>query len=188
MRIALLLTSLLFAACTVGEVGTSNNNAPDGGTKPGTDGGATGNGCITRAAASPPHPHTLGGGTNAGQNCLMVGACHLNNNNSGPDAGPPFQFAGTVYKSDGKTPNPGVTIRIKPVSGGAGGIMVSDEAGNFSLGVGSVMMAFPATTDVTACPTVSAMVSQVVANGGGACNSCHVAGGAAGTVITLPDQ
>ncbi|HEX7838136.1 MAG TPA: hypothetical protein VF469_11765 [Kofleriaceae bacterium] len=186
MRIALLLTSLLFAACTVGEVGTSNNNAPDGGTKPGMDGSPTGNGCVNRAAASPPHTHALGGGTNAGMNCLAAGACHLNN--SGANAGPPFQFAGTVFKSDGKTPNPGVMIRIKPVSGGPGGTMVSDEAGNFSLGVGSVMMAFPATTDVTACPTVSAMVSQVVANGGGACNSCHVAGGAAGTVITLPDQ
>jgi hypothetical protein len=185
MRIVLLLSSLVFAACTVGEVGTSNNNAPDGGPKPGMDGGPTGNGCVNRATAGPQHTHIAGGGTNAGQNCLQVG-CHLNNQ-TGINA-PAYQFAGTVYKADGKTPNPGVTIRVKPMSGGAPGIMISDEAGNFSLNAGSVMTAFPAITDATACPTLTSMVSQVVANGGGACNSCHVAGGAAGTVITVADQ
>lgn len=186
MRMVFLLSSLVFAACTVGEVGTSNNNGPDGGTKPGVDGGPTGNGCVARATAGPQHTHAIGGGTNAGMNCLQAGACHLSN--SGAGAGPAYQFAGTVYKADGKTPNPGVTIRVKPMSGGAPGIMISDEAGNFSLDAGSVMMAFPATTDATACPTLTSMVSQVVANGGGACNSCHVAGGAAGTVITVADQ
>ena len=78
-RTALLLSCLFAAACSVGEVGTSNNGGTDGGTK--TDGGATGNGCVTRLTpAGAEHPHTApvnaNNPTNAGENCVSAG-CHL---------------------------------------------------------------------------------------------------------------
>ncbi|HEU4728687.1 MAG TPA: hypothetical protein VFT22_12375 [Kofleriaceae bacterium] len=185
MRTALLVSSLFFAACTVGEVGTASNGP--GGTIDGGPGSGSGSAaaCVNRATPATAFDHG-GGVTHAGENCLQVGACHLNN--SGPGAGPPWQFAGTVYKSDGVTPNPGVSIRIKQKTGTGSITLVSDTAGNFSVAAGSLQQAFPATTDATACPTVKAMVSDLAQNGGGACNSCHVAGGAAGSVITLADQ
>src|SRR5882724_13035095 len=124
-RAALVLSSLVFAACTVGQLPDNSGGTPvpDAGSG-GKDGGPVGNGCADRAVAGGPHDHG-GGVTHAGENCLLAGACHLNNNG----AGPPFQFAGTVYKADGKTPNPGVNIRIKPASGAAGTTLVSDTEG-----------------------------------------------------------
>lgn len=188
MRIVFLLSSLVFAACTVGEVGTSNNNVPDGGTKPGTDGGATGNGCVDLLVpAGDAHIHTAGGTSNAGLNCMGAG-CHLNNNLGAGASG--YQFAGTLYKA-GTTPlapYAGSTIQIK-VAGTAPLTAVTDKGGNFFFPAGSLPGNFTATTDATACPTVTPMVTNLVSGGGAganSCNLCHTAGaGAQAPPITL---
>lgn len=186
MRIVLLLSSLVFAACTVGEVGTSNNNAPDGGTKPGMDGGPTGNGCVNAATPADKHLHTAGGTDNAGLNCLQ-GGCHLNNN-LGAGA-PGYQFAGTLYKA-GTTPlqpYAGATIQIK--SGATVITAITDTGGNFGLPAGSLQGNFTATTNATACPTLTPMVTNLVSGGGGGANSCNLchtaAAGAQAPPITL---
>jgi hypothetical protein len=185
-RTALLLSSLFVAACTVGELPTNRDNpGPGGGSNTMPDAAMpVGNGCVGRVAATDAHLHTAGNTDNAGKSC-MVGGCHLKGNTgTGASA---YQFAGTVYKADGVTPNPGVNIRIKPANGGAGGTLVSDKGGNFSAGDGSIMMAFPATTDVSACPTIMPMSAQIVAGGGGNCNGCHAKTGGTTTPISLPD-
>jgi hypothetical protein len=185
-RIALLLPCLFVAACTVGELPTSRNGAAevDAGALP-IDAAANANACIDRVAVpavAKIHSPEAGGGTHAGDNCLQ-GGCH-----SQAETNRHFQFGGTVYKADGVTPNPGVTIRIKPARGGPAGTMVSDDAGNFSLVAGQLMMAFPATVEATACPNVTPMVSQVAAGGGGACSSagCHAAGSTQGVIKFSP--
>jgi hypothetical protein len=149
----------------VGEIPTNNM---------GSDAGNTNN-CVARLPDPQldAHPHLAGGGTNAGLNC-MVDGCHLPNN-PGVNA-PGYQFAGTVYKADGTTPSPGVTVRVN--SGAMTVMAISDVAGNFHIMAGSLAGAFTATSDVTACPTVTAMVTQLMGgNGGGAganaCNLCH---------------
>ena len=182
MRIVL-ITSFLFAACTVGEVGTINNNNPDGG---GTDGVAPAV-CVNRLTpAGPRHLHTVGGTSNQGQNCIAA-QCHLNNAR-GQDA-PGYQFAGTVYVAGTTNPSAGALIRI--VSGTLAPLTTySDEDGNFSLPAGSLSGAFMATTDVTACPTVTPMVTKLVGGAGNpganSCNLCHTtAAGAQAPPITL---
>jgi hypothetical protein len=197
-RTALLLSSLFVAACTVGELPTAGGGNPggnnttgvDAGNPPATDGGgAHANGCIDRIV--PPgdaHQHGgTGGPTHAGEGCV-VAACHLASN-PGPGA-PGFQFAGTVYKPDGTTPSTGVTIQVKSAAG-LTAVGVSDSAGNFNILQGSLQQAFPATTNVTACPNLTPMVGQLVQAGtvtGNNCNGCHVTGGSAGSRITIADK
>ena len=198
MRTALLLSSLFVAACTVGELpkagggggggGGSDTAGVDAGSTPGTDAGGTpANGCIARAVAGDPHQHGgTGGPTHAGEGCV-VAQCHLANN-LGPNA-PGFQFAGTVYKLDGTTPNAGVTIQVKSAAGKVA-IGVTDTAGNFSILAGTLQAAFPATTDVTVCPNVAAMGGQLVQAGtvpGNNCNGCHAPGGTTSR-ITIADK
>lgn len=199
MRTALLLSGLLVAACTVGELpktggigGTGGNETPgvDAGSNPGTDAsGAHANGCVDRIVpAGDAHQHGgTGGPTHAGEGCV-VGGCHLASN-LGAGA-PGFQFAGTVYKPDGTTPSTGVTIQVKSAAGKIA-VGVSDSAGNFSIPAGTLQAAFPATTNVTVCPNVTPMVSQLVQAGtvpGNNCNGCHVTGGSAGSRITIADN
>lgn len=184
MRIASLL-SLLLAACSVGEVGTSNNVGVDGGN------GSNANACVDRLTpAGPAHVHTAavavaGKPSNAGENCIKAG-CHLNNM-LGPNA-PGYQFAGTVFVPGTTNPQAGATVRIK--SGTTVLTALTDDAGNFAFAAGSLPGAFTATTDVTACPTVMTMVTPMVGgNGGGAgansCNLCHAATGGTTAPITL---
>lgn len=178
MRIAFLLSSLVFAACTVGEVNTSTNN--NGGGNPDAGGGMMGvdpNACVDRfASPEPEHKHAAGGTSNAGQNCIVSG-CHQNNT---PNAGPGYQFAGTIYKMGTTTPDPGVTVKI--ISNNmVVASTISDQAGNFAIPAGALPGAFNASTLVAACPTVTKMVTPLVGgNGGGAgansCNSCHLTG------------
>jgi hypothetical protein len=177
MRLVLSL-SLLLAACSVGEVGST---AMMGG-----DAGPT-NDCVTRLM--PPgakHLHAAGGTSNQGQNCIVAG-CHLNNQ-LGTGA-PGYQFAGTLYQAGGTTPNAGAQVRIK--AGTMTLTAYTDEDGNFSFAAGSLAGAFTANTDVTACPTVTKMVTPMVGgNGGGgganSCNLCHTTGaGAQAPPITL---
>jgi hypothetical protein len=169
-RTALLSSSLFVAACTVGEIDDVATDAPPNAAL-----------CVERLADPQldAHAHLDGTGTHAGENCVTT-ACHGDGG-----LGPKFQFAGTVFKLDGTTPNAGVTIRVKSM-GGMVASGVTDKAGNFNIIGGTLPMAFPATTDATACPTVTPMISSL-AQGGGDCNSCHRAGGIAGGVITLAD-
>jgi len=194
-RTALLLSSLFVAACTVGELPTTGGGNPGGNNTPGVDagippttdaGGAHANGCVDRAVAGDPHLHGgAGGPTHAGEGCV-VAACHLASN-PGPGA-PGFQFAGTVYKPDGTTPQAGVTIQMK--SAGKVAIGITDTAGNFSIMAGTLQPAFPANTDVTVCPNLTPMVGQLVQAGtvpGNNCNGCHVPGGTTSR-ITIADK
>jgi hypothetical protein len=173
MRIVLFL-SLLLAGCSVGEVGTGGDAGPT-------------NDCVARLA--PPgakHLHAAGGTSNQGLNCIVAG-CHLNNQ-LGTGA-PGYQFAGTMYAAGGTTPSAGALIRIK--ANGMTLMTYSDEDGNFTFPAGSLAGTFTATTDVTACPTVTKMVTQLSGgNGGGAgansCNLCHTtAAGAQAPPISL---
>ena len=113
----------------------------------------------------------------------MNAGCHSANDANA------FQFAGTVYESDGTTPNPGVTIQITST----GGVLlnppaVSDEGGNFYIYKGTLTNAFPATVRASVCPaTDQPMADQVVAGGGGNGNNCHVNGGTT-TPMTIADQ
>ena len=182
MRIVLLLTSLLFAACTVGEVGTSNNTGADGG----GSGSNMANACVNRITPpDAPHLHTAGGTSNKGLNCIVAG-CHLNNN---PGAGAPgYQFAGTVYVAGQPgVPNAGATVRIKVGTNVMA--VITDADGNFSFPAGAAQGNFTATTDATACPTVTPMIGPLVGGGGAGANSCNLchttAAGAQAPPITL---
>jgi hypothetical protein len=185
MRLVVLLSSLLFAACTVGEVGTSNN-VTDGGMSGGNV-GSNAPGCVARIV--PPgdkHTHLAGGTSNAGLNCIVAG-CHQNNA-LGTNA-PGYQFAGTIYKvgSNPLQPNAGATVQIK--SGATVLTTVTDSDGNFSFAAGSLAGTFSANTVVTACPGLTPMVGPLVSGGGpgaNACNLCHTTGaGAMAPPITL---
>lgn len=183
-RAALLLSSLFVAACTIGDLPKTGDNPGgiDAGPTGGIDAPKNTNGCVDRLA--PPqleaHIHSNGNTTNAGLRCVTA-ACH------GPGGtGPVFQAAGTVYKTGGTTPSAGVYVRIKTGTTTVA-MGVTDNAGNFNILSG---VTFPSTTDATACPNVAPMSSQLVQAGavpGGDCNGCHVAGGAAGSKITIAD-
>lgn len=177
MRPALLLSGFL-AACSVGEVPLGDG----GGVAMGSD--AASAACVDRKTPIDAHLHASGGTANAGNACL-VAACHLPGAQA--SGAPQFQFAGTLYKTGGTTANPGATIRV--TSGATTATAVSDTAGNFYIEVGILpAMPFPATTNVTACPTATPMSGQLVAGipNNGNCNTggCH----AATMPITLADQ
>jgi hypothetical protein len=158
MRSLVAITTLLFAACDVGElpgIGTDSNT---------TTGDAADNSVcvdtVTPAAAA--HQHS-GAGTNAGLACQSAG-CHGTVN----PAGPTWSFSGTVYTdATATTPKPGATIKV--TFGATTVTAVSDDAGNF---YSSQTIMFPARTLGTACPTVAQMVAGLT-TGGGNCNSCH---------------
>ena len=115
----------------------------------------------------------------------MQAGCH-----AAGGGGPAFQFAGTIYKTDGTTPNPGVTIKFTTTGGmSIDPPIASDDGGNFYCYAGTIANAFPALTTASVCPATDApMTDQLAADTGPACNSCHVAGGTAGAVITIADQ
>lgn len=166
MRSTVLLLSIL-AGCEVGSL------QPGGGT--GTDGGGSGSNvaaCVNRGAIAPAYVHAAGATTNAGVDCMQSG-CH-----SAGGTGTLFTAAGTIYKADLVTPNPGAVVRIR--SGGQELTAVADQAGNFRF---AQPITFPAETDVTACPNQVPMVTPL-GNGDGACSraGCHVAGGAQGVI------
>lgn len=184
MRIALLLSSLAFAACTVGEVDSVDNNS---------SGSNSPDACTDRLATPGPatvHPAGIAvsatNTSNAGENCVK-GGCHLNNN-LGPNA-PGFQFGGTIYKQGTTQPDAGVAVRL--VSNGMPLQPVyTDQAGNFYFNAGTLMGSFMANTSVSACPTVTKMVTLLVGGSGDPtannCNFCHTtAAGAMAAPIFL---
>jgi hypothetical protein len=189
MRIAVLLSALLFVGCTVGDVGTTSNN--NTGTDAGTADSApisNANGCVPKGVAADAHMHQAGGTSNKGLSCVAAG-CHLNGSlGTGADGtvAPAYQFAGTVYKPDGVTPYAGAIIPIYPNGGGAQVNLTADAEGNFYIGAGGVPMAFPATTAATVCPNITKMITQLMnttAATGADCNFCHKTSGTAGGVI-----
>ncbi len=167
-RIAVILCAFL-AACDVGDV--SGEKPPDAGGSGKMDGG--GNGCVNSQTPVAAHVHTANNSTNAGMNCLTSG-CHLN----AGDPGLKFTYAGTAYtQQGGTTAATGVTVRV--TYGGTTSTTVTDDAGNFH---SMDPITFPATTDITSCPTVTKMVNGLAA-GQGQCNSCHT--NPASTTVTI---
>jgi hypothetical protein len=184
MRIVLLLSTLVFAACTVGEVGTANNTGTDAGSGSGSGSGSDFAACANRLTPpGPAHMHTAGGTSNKGQNCLQSG-CHLNT--ALGTGAPGYQFAGTVYAAGTTNPQAGAVIRIKS------GTMVlttyTDTDGNFSFPAGSLQGTFTATTNVSACPSITSMATQMMggSGGGAGANSCNLCHNTAGTGVQAP--
>jgi hypothetical protein len=187
LRTALLLSSMLTAACTIGDLPA---NRGGGGVDAGGGGQIDappqqGNGCVDRL--TPPgmaHDHGgVAGVTHAGENCIVAG-CHANN--ALGTGAPGFQFAGTIYKAGTTTPNAGVNIRV--TSGTTVLTSVTDTAGNFSIMAGSLQGTFSATTDISACPSITPMVTKLVSGGGpgaNSCNLCHAKTGGTTTPISL---
>jgi hypothetical protein len=160
--LAAAIATLFMAGCDVGEVPINAMGAPDGG----GSGSAV---CANAVSPAPAHPHTIGGTSNAGTNCMQAGACHLAGSVGG---GPAWTFAGTLYTDAAKTaPKAGATIRV--TSGGQTFSATTDADGNFS---GATAVTFPANTSATSCPSLTPMVGTLV-QGQGGCNQCHVTGG-----------
>lgn len=181
MRFALLLSSLLASACTVGAIpppgsGQSGGTGTDGG------GGASANGCVDRLA--PPfvdaHPHDDGGTDNAGMDCTTAG-CHLQGaaGTSGKgNKAPEYMFGGTVYKSDQVTPDGGAVVKI--TDQGMTGMYYADSGGNFFVPVGDPALPTQiksATVTASACPNISPMAEFVTVSPGTGKTGCGDSGG-----------
>lgn len=173
-KLALAFSSLL-VACTVGTPLPSQDqvDAPVGIDAPGQD--AVASACIDRSPTpGVAHIHTAGQTDNGGQGCV-AGLCHLATN-LGPQA-PAWQFAGTLYKPDGVTPNAGAIVKVTAAGGVNSKTAVTDLGGNFYIPAGQLPNAFPATVLVTACPTLTNMTDTLTNVStpaiGGDCNGCH---------------
>lgn len=201
MNKAVLFLGALIAAgamsgCNVGEVPINQigvDGGPTGDGTPAGDGGIQPNVCVDRepaAKVNPFHTHSApvnaNNPSNAGQHCIQAG-CH-----AAGGAGGQFTFAGTLYGSDGVTPDPGGAFIMIVASGSAGvnaNSPYTDTAGNFYIGPAEgddIPNAFPAQIWATACPTITPM-TQAVQAGQGDCFTCHTTpptGGAPG-VLTL---
>ena len=110
---------------------------------------------------------------NAGLDCL---ACH----NGQMLAAPRFTLAGTLYRS-GATPMVGATIRVHTADGQTLKLTTAQN-GNFYTGAA---ITFPITVEASSCPDTQGMADPVPGPHV-SCNSCHVAGGGAGSPIHLP--
>lgn len=171
------LVMVAAAACDVGEV-------PIGGPGGGPDGGGGMVGfattCVDRSTqigVSHQHAGVTVNPTRAGEGCLNVG-CH------GPaQPGGEFAAAGTVYKQDGTTPNPGAVVRIK--NGNMVLQAVTEDGGTFHFAPTNIT--YPTITDVSACPTASPMVTKLTATGGPNCSQqgCHTTTGGQGPIRGL---
>jgi hypothetical protein len=179
-RIVVILSVFLAAACDVGEI-PLNGNGTDGGGGQGDGGGgsgdAAGNGCAAAVTPAPGiHPHAAqGNSSNQGLNCMAAGACH-----GVGGAGPTFTFAGTVFAATaGAAPNAGAQVRVK--FGAMTLQAITDADGNF---YSTQAVTYPATTNATKCPTVTAMVTPL-GTGNGQCNTCHNRNGGSTAQIVL---
>lgn len=177
-RLALLLSSLLASACTVGEIPApgSHSGSPDAG-------GPSGNGCVDRLTgpAEDKHIHDDGGTDNAGMDCTMAG-CHrpgaAGTSGKGNKA-PEYLFGGTVYKADQTTPDQGAVIII--TDQGKTGMYYADTGGNFSVTVGDTQLPTQiksAVVSTSACPNITHMAENVTPpnlgcgdSSGGACHA-----------------
>lgn len=164
-RIAVIF-AIGLAACDVGDV-THHMGGPDG--------GGSGSGCINMATPQTPHPHAVGGTSNAGQNCMAAG-CHDPAPGTQGLGASPWTFAGTLYTTTaGTTGAGGATIRIKFGTTVVKSI-ATDTDGNF-YGQDAITFGM-AMTDASSCPSIK-MMTTALQTGDGACSKsgCHVAGG-----------
>jgi hypothetical protein len=186
-KAVLLLGALIsIAACDVGVVPLTNTGG-DGG--PGSGSGIQPNVCVNRKATAditPAHTHSApvvaGNPSNQGLQCISSG-CH-----AAGGAGGEFSFAGTLYGSDGVTPDPGGAF-VMIVGAGSSAVDANspytDAAGNFYLGPAEgddITATYPVQVWATACPTITPM-TQTVQQGQGDCFTCHSTpptGGASG--------
>lgn len=168
-RAALLLPSLLLAACTVGEL-----PAPGGG------GDDVGNGCVDVLAANllqDAHLHVAGGTDNHDLDCTTSG-CH-SKTTPGTDA-PVFRFGGTIYQKDGTTPAAGGVVTFT-VAGMAPMPYYADKGGNFYVMDGDGLPdPFNGAVAASTCPDIRKMVGVVTTVNCGNGSACHALGGAGG--------
>ena len=110
----------------------------------------------------------------------MDGGCHMAGD-LGPNA-PAYLIAGTVFKSDGVTPQAGATVRLIPFDGSTPVKITTDAEGNFYLEAGGGVNPFPAIPDVSACPNTETMIEGALDPSYGNCNAngCHELGGGIG--------
>ena len=103
-------------------------------------------------------------------------------------------FGGTLYGTDGTTPNAGATLMFKNAAG-VTKTTTSDTAGNFYLNAGLLPQGFPATVAASVCPTPPATgnpaptaMSATVTNTGGGCAlaGCHTPGAGQGAIKLDP--
>jgi len=169
MRLLLVASLTIFAACTVGDPdpgpGTGDDDSsvtPDGGGDPGPgpDGGDVA--CIPGKAPNGDGNH------NEGQPCLT---CHREGN--GP---PPFTVAGTLFAS--KTGGSAVTGATMIVVDGAGTEveLVTASNGNFYT---NQAVTFPLTVKASKCPDEKQMTGKPQT---GDCNGCHTQTAAQGRI------
>ena len=182
MTRSVVLLSVLFGACTVGEV------PPVGG---GGDAGTADRAvCVQRPATpAPAHQHAAEGanpaGARSGIGCVVAGCHAAGQLGAGATA---FAFAGTVYKAtDGAAVAPGVTIRMyKPMGTASLAKATTDDAGNFI--IRGTFDQFPYETQVAGCGPaapndIRPMITPISAPNDRNCSSgaCHaIPGGAAG--------
>jgi hypothetical protein len=168
----------LLVACDVGTFG------PDGA------GGGDDTVCAQRATQIAPihtHANPIVGGDPA--NSKATGGCIQANCHGTPlGAGAiPKDFAGTLYKPDGVTPQAGATVRVKNANNMIQGV-TTDAGGNFFIDQGGLSSPFPSNTSATVCPQLVPMQGQLTV-GSGNCNgggACHGQGGT--VVMTLSDM
>ena len=172
-RIAV-ISSLVLAACDVGQLPGAT---PDGGTG-GTD---TGNGCIEVSTAIPPGHHVPA----MPQGCMSQAACHNEALGLGP-AAPPYTYGGLLYKADKVTPAGGATVIVK--LGDMEKHITAADNGEFFLVPGVAGMEPPtvdmrAHTTATVCPAVLPMVGTLGPGDGDCAKSgCHTPGVGQGVV------
>jgi hypothetical protein len=172
------LTSLLLAACDVGEIPVGGG---DGGGSGGADGSGSGSGSnCEQLSASPPAGHH-----NPGMGCRSAAMCHNAALGLGVNA-PEYSVGGTLYKdSAGTMPYAGATILV--TFGGTTKKAIAADNGNFWFVpalLPSPTNAMTGMTSASGCPNTLAMGGALV-NGGGDCNNCHRATGGTTSPIYL---
>ena len=166
MRIVVIISLCLVAACEVGELPGAGG---DGG------GGDTGNGCVDVS----PTPSIGHHNPVMAQGCMAAAACHNEALGLGTGA-PAYSYGGVLYKADKTTPYGGGTVLVQ--LGGALKKATAADNGEFYFVPGVAGLDPPtngtrASTKATACPNVTAMVGTL-GQGDGDCQKglCHVAG------------
>ncbi|HET9623542.1 MAG TPA: hypothetical protein VFP84_19355 [Kofleriaceae bacterium] len=200
LRIALVLSSLLASACTVGEIPTGGNG---GGGDDGSGSGSQSNGCVDRLQGRPidKHPHLDGpavanvGDDNGGMDCLASG-CHMpgapGTSKNGGVTAPEFIYGGTVYKGSDQT-QPDVSAAVIFTAPGMAMpyATYTDTGGNFYIMKGDPMLPNPIATavSVSACPNIFPMAIPLTPNTAGCgdaqntAGGCHAKGGGPNTGI-----
>jgi len=121
-------------------------------------------GCGDGSPASPsstPSSTTSRSSHNAGRDCI---GCHS------------FTVAGTVYKTDGITPNAGAAIRLTTAAAGGGTVVSSltaDASGNFYTSA-AVSFGTGLYTGVANAAGSTRLMTGTITHG--SCNRCHTSG------------